>query len=807
MSRLRLPLLVLFLLPLPAQAKIVNKITLEQLVKSMPVIFTAKVSEFLPDKPGIVIVPVDKLRGEFQFERVAVNLTGDKEAAKEKQQPLVLERLDKDVPLVVFASRDEQAFDAVAYTNGTWLRLTGTVAKDGDKIVTRWQFLHCETYFRRTFKGTTDELVKAIQGGMKGEGFPAYDEKAEPGYGPPLKKDKDSGTKPVGLSVRLPLGVIQLPFLGLIAALAALFPAVFGGAALMMRRWVMALSVASLVSILLALVLYLPNWINWTGLRSVSSVWMTGAVVAGLGALWASRRYRNATRDGKGDEYQPRYLDRIGLAVVLLLVVGGLAYAVLANESLRESPWLELTLLAVPTVACLYFVVAHWSRARTEPRPVAVSAETVGLWAGSFACAVAGVALAGGPRGPAIIAGGGKGAVVLAEQPVWVFEPAKPGEIVSTPCVTVERVYVAVHHRLNPVQQTGAVYALDPPSGAVLWKFDIDPDDNRRVRPLFSSPVCVDGRLYFGEGYHTDLDSKLYCLDAATGQKVWAFETNSHTESSPAVADGKVVCGAGDDGVFCLDAVTGQKLWQRKMDGGLHVDSNPLIHEGRVYGGSGTSKQSHNNRVFCLDLKTGDEVWGEKTEYSVWGSPAAAGKAVLFTTGNGTFSEDRSPVAGLLLCRDAATGKPVWDRPLPNSLVSKPVVDRYQVYVGCRDGNCYALDRQTGEVVWSKSLQAPMLAAPAVDVHPRARTGEVVYAIGSTGVLEALSPADGSAHWTISFRDLIGVPHVNSVSTPVVVREPGDGKPARRVYVGLGFGPAAAATPTARLYCFRDTSE
>ena len=223
--------------------------------------------------------------------------------------------------------------------------------------------------------------------------------------------------------------------------------------------------------------------------------------------------------------------------------------------------------------------------------------------------------------------------------------------------------------------------------------------------------------------------------------------------------------------------------------------------------GSGTSKQSHNNRIFCLDLKTGEEVWGEKTEYSVWGSPAVAGKAVLFTTGNGTFSEDRSPVAGLLLCRDAATGKPVWDRALPNSLVAKPAVDRYQVYVGCKDGNCYALDRQTGEVVWSKSLQAPVLAAPAVDVHPRARTGEVLYAIGSAGVLEALSPADGSAFWAISFRDLIGVPHVNSVSTPVVVREPSNGKPVRRVYVGLGFGPAAAATPTARLYCFRDTSE
>src|SRR6478609_2688541 len=128
MSRLRLPFLLLLLAAAPAQAKIVNKVTLEQLVKSMPVIFTAKVAEFLPDKPGMVIVPVDKVHGDFPFDRVPVNLTGDREASKEKQQPLVLERLDKDLTLVVFASRDEQTFDAVAYTNGTWLRLTGTVA-------------------------------------------------------------------------------------------------------------------------------------------------------------------------------------------------------------------------------------------------------------------------------------------------------------------------------------------------------------------------------------------------------------------------------------------------------------------------------------------------------------------------------------------------------------------------------------------------------------------------------------------------------------------------------------------------------
>src|SRR5438309_4087337 len=112
MSRLRNTFLLLLVLGGPAQAKITVPVTLEQIVKDQPLIFTAKVTDVLPDKPGMVITPVDKLRGDIPFDRIPINLTGDKEAAKEKQLPLVLERLEKDLTLVVFASRDEQTYDA-----------------------------------------------------------------------------------------------------------------------------------------------------------------------------------------------------------------------------------------------------------------------------------------------------------------------------------------------------------------------------------------------------------------------------------------------------------------------------------------------------------------------------------------------------------------------------------------------------------------------------------------------------------------------------------------------------------------------
>jgi outer membrane protein assembly factor BamB len=238
----------------------------------------------------------------------------------------------------------------------------------------------------------------------------------------------------------------------------------------------------------------------------------------------------------------------------------------------------------------------------------------------------------------------------------------------------------------------------------------------------------------------------------------------------------------------------------------VHVDSNPLIHEGRVYGGSGTSQKNKVNRIFCLEVATGNEVWSEKVEFSAWAAPSAMGKYVYFATGNGTYSEDKPPIAGLVLCREATTGKPIWERALPNSVVAKPALDRYQAYVGCRDGKVYALDRFTGDIVWSQMLNSPVLAAPTIVKHPEKHIGEVLYVMGVNGLLLALAPQDGGAYWGMELRALVQKGHINAVAIPAAVREQVDGKLSRRIVVGLGFGDTAAATPTGRVYCFRDVN-
>src|SRR6476659_7378018 len=58
LSKFALPV-ILFVSGPATQAKITNPVTLEQLVKEQPLIFTATVTEWLPEKPGMVIAPVD----------------------------------------------------------------------------------------------------------------------------------------------------------------------------------------------------------------------------------------------------------------------------------------------------------------------------------------------------------------------------------------------------------------------------------------------------------------------------------------------------------------------------------------------------------------------------------------------------------------------------------------------------------------------------------------------------------------------------------------------------------------------------
>lgn len=155
---------------------------LQSLIKTSDLIVMAKVTKVDPDRPSAVIEVGETLKGKSPFQRLPINLTGD----KEKHTPELLKRIAVDTPLVLCVQKQgEKQWMALAYTNGTWFQLIGE--RDGDQ--TRWAFTHCETYLRRTFKGTTDELRQTVVGVLDGtKKAPPPNPKEAPGFGPELKR-------------------------------------------------------------------------------------------------------------------------------------------------------------------------------------------------------------------------------------------------------------------------------------------------------------------------------------------------------------------------------------------------------------------------------------------------------------------------------------------------------------------------------------------------------------------------------------------------------------------------------------------
>ena len=191
---------------------------------------------------------------------------------------------------------------------------------------------------------------------------------------------------------------------------------------------------------------------------------------------------------------------------------------------------------------------------------------------------------------------------------------------------------------------------------------DLDEKNEEEMLPGFCSPVYADGKIYVGEGFHEHQSCRMLCLDAATSKKLWEFKTNSHTESTPAVADGLIVFGAGNDGIYVLDANSGVERWHYTGERGLHMDATPVFADGLIYAASGFSRTHQVNRIFCLDPRTKTEVWGERVELSAYGSPLVYDGKVFFASGNSTYSDHREPMQGYVHCRDAKTGVALWDK-------------------------------------------------------------------------------------------------------------------------------------------------
>ena len=106
----------------------------------------------------------------------------------------------------------------------------------------------------------------------------------------------------------------------------------------------------------------------------------------------------------------------------------------------------------------------------------------------------------------------------------------------------------------------------------------------------------------------------------STSDIKWVYNITEEVDSSPAVANGRLIVGVSNGDVIALNSTTGAYLWTYEGDSGQNsIWSGPAIDSGKVYIGN------RRGNVLCVDESKGALLWSFPAGGEIDSSPAVKG--------------------------------------------------------------------------------------------------------------------------------------------------------------------------------------
>ncbi|MCA9322765.1 MAG: PQQ-binding-like beta-propeller repeat protein [Planctomycetes bacterium] len=264
----------------------------------------------------------------------------------------------------------------------------------------------------------------------------------------------------------------------------------------------------------------------------------------------------------------------------------------------------------------------------------------------------------------------------------------------SNPCLDDHRVFAAT--------QQGIVTAFERSTGKVVWEREFDAE-------IFSSIRIVDGRIIFGCN-----DNFLHCLNAETGETVWAYAAADWIGATCVITrGGTIITPSHDKFLHKIDLETGELI--EKFDVGYRSTGTPCLYLGNVY------FCATGRRFMCVDVRNGATRWRHN-------ATSTHQQGVAFRD-----AKDRRIWVAIhrnVHCYDAITGAEIWRFAMDSQSAMSPCLGPELLYIPDRDGLLYALDIETGKERWRVTYGRGSWTNPVL-------VDGLVYMAGSAGRVSA----------------------------------------------------------------------
>lgn len=239
------------------------------------------------------------------------------------------------------------------------------------------------------------------------------------------------------------------------------------------------------------------------------------------------------------------------------------------------------------------------------------------------------------------------------------------------------------------------------------WSFSFGGEKQRGQE---SQPVIHNGKMFVTGSY-----SRIYALDAATGEKLWKYEHRLPEGIMPccdvvnrgaALYDNLVIFSTLDAQLIALDQNTGKVVWKDKIDdyaAGYSNTAAPIIANGLVLTGVSGGEFGVVGRVEARNAKTGEMVWYRPTVEGhmgyTWDKDGNKKEAGISGTTNATWKGDMWKTGGAATwlggTYDSKTGLAYFGtgNPAPWNSHLRPGDNLYST-------STVAVDVKTGQIKW-----------------------------------------------------------------------------------------------------------